>query len=71
MSLEPTPLPDRIRAALRLEPLSNTELKKLLGVGAISLERAISVLHGQGAIQRLSDGSAWINAVKPVGRPHA
>lgn len=61
MNANPTPLPERIQAALRLEPMSNVELRRLLNVGQIRLEQAISVLHGQGAIQRLSCGTAWIN----------
>ena len=59
--MSPLPLPERIRGALRLEPMSATGLARCLVVARETVYRQLRTMQTNGAVRRLSNTSAWIN----------
>lgn len=61
MITEPLPLADRIKAALRLEPMSRNELVLLLDASKLRLIEETQILEARGEIRRLGATRLWVN----------
>jgi hypothetical protein len=61
MMLSPLPLRDRIKGALRLEPMTKPELARVLSQPILSLSEEMEVMQARGDIKRLPGTCAWIN----------
>lgn len=64
--MAPLPIADRIRMALKLEPMSCRELAKCLCVDKGEIMESVWILQARGAIHQLSNGVGWINQPRKV-----
>ena len=66
--MSPLPLRERIAGALRLEPMSESELCRVLCVARRDVHAALEVMHARGDVRQLPQWAGWINARRQVSR---
>lgn len=54
----------RVALALKLEPMSCTELATVFCLSRTPVAEALQIMEARGEVKQLSDGYAWVNVPK-------
>lgn len=66
--MSPRPLRERIAAALRLEPMSASELASVLCVSRRDVGGELEIMRARGEVRELPNWAGWVNTPRRVMR---